>query len=57
MLDRYLDAYARALDARTPPPPGERVRAARNHDYWERPMAFTDTPSKPNTLVSGNPFE
>jgi len=53
MNDAYADVYLRALAQRTPPPPGARVLAAREHDYWDRPMAFTDMPAKPETLVAG----
>jgi glycosyltransferase involved in cell wall biosynthesis len=56
MIDAYLGAYARALELGTPPPPTATARAARDADYWERPMAFTDRPEKPRTLVSGNPL-
>ncbi|MBD5633728.1 MAG: hypothetical protein IAI49_04535, partial [Candidatus Eremiobacteraeota bacterium] len=56
-IDAYLAAYARALDLRVPPAATAAARAARNRDYWERPMAFTDRPEKPRTLVAGNPFE
>jgi glycosyltransferase involved in cell wall biosynthesis len=57
MIDSYLGAYERALQLGTPPPPSAAMRAARDHDYWDRPQAFTDTPEKPRTLVSGNPYE
>jgi glycosyltransferase involved in cell wall biosynthesis len=57
MIDAYLGAYARALDTRLPPPPSPATLAARNHDYWDRPMAFTDHPEKPRTLFSGNPLD
>ncbi|MBD5604542.1 MAG: glycosyltransferase family 4 protein [Candidatus Eremiobacteraeota bacterium] len=57
MIDAYLDAYARALDLRVPPPATPAAVAARNHDYWDRPQAFTDDPPRPRTLVAGNPFE
>jgi glycosyltransferase involved in cell wall biosynthesis len=44
MIDRYLAAYETALELRTPPAPSlERLRA-RAHDWWDRPMAFTDDP-------------
>jgi glycosyltransferase involved in cell wall biosynthesis len=56
MIDRYVEAYTRALDLRSPPPPSPATRAARDIDYWTRPMAFTDTPPKPRTRVAGNPF-
>jgi glycosyltransferase involved in cell wall biosynthesis len=44
MIDRYLDAYRVALDVRTPPPPSAERLRARRHDWWDRPMAFTDDP-------------
>jgi len=56
MIDRYLQAYARALELGSPPPPDRRTLAARDHDYWDRPMAFTDLPPKPRTLVAGAGF-
>lgn len=53
MLDAYEAAYRIALERRTPGPASERATAAREHDYWDRPMGFTDTPPKPRTLVAG----
>ena len=50
MIDRYLDAYARALVSRLPPPPSERTLAMRRHDWWDRPMAYTEIPAKPTSL-------
>ena len=50
MIDRYLDAYARVLDERTPPPPSEERLRARRHDWWDRPMAYTQIPPKPRSL-------
>lgn len=44
MIERYLDVYADALCLRTPPPPSPERLAARRHDWWDRPMAYTDTP-------------
>jgi len=44
MIDRYLDAYRIALELRTPPPPSAERLRAREHDWWDRPMAFTDDP-------------
>jgi glycosyltransferase involved in cell wall biosynthesis len=44
MVDRYLDAYRTALDLRLPPAPSETKLTAREHDWWDRPMAFTDDP-------------
>jgi glycosyltransferase involved in cell wall biosynthesis len=48
MIDRYLDAYAAALRLRTPPPPTDEQLGWRRHDWWDRPMAFTDIPPKPD---------
>jgi glycosyltransferase involved in cell wall biosynthesis len=53
MIDAYLAAYARAVELRSPPSPSSAVRAARDRDYWDRPMGFTDDPPKPLTLRSG----
>lgn len=49
MVDRYLDAYRRALELRTPPPPTQEQLRWRDHDWWDRPMAYTDIPPKPKT--------
>ena len=53
MIDRYADAYARALELRTPPPPSDALLKARAHDWWDRPMAYTDIPPKPWSLDFG----
>jgi glycosyltransferase involved in cell wall biosynthesis len=50
MIDRYLGAYARALELRVPPPPSEEKLRVRRHDWWDRPMAYTDIPPKPKNL-------
>ena len=50
MIDRYLDAYAQALQLRMPPEPGERMLRARKHDWWDRPMAYTEIPPKPMSV-------
>lgn len=50
MVDRYLDAYARALELRTPPPTSAEKLRARRHDWWDRPMAYTEIPPKPKNL-------
>ena len=50
MIDRYLEAYARGLELRLPPPPSPSVEAMRRHDWWDRPMAFTEIPPKPENL-------
>ena len=42
MIDRYLEAYRSALRSKTPPAPGAERIAARAHDWWDRPMAFTE---------------
>jgi hypothetical protein len=48
MIDRYFDAYRDALRLRTPPPPTAEQRQWQAHDFWDRPMAFTDVPAKPH---------
>ncbi len=50
MIDRYVDAYAMALEGRLPPEPTQEQLRWRNHDWWDRPMAFTDLPEKPISL-------
>jgi glycosyltransferase involved in cell wall biosynthesis len=50
MIDRYLDAYAQALELRLPPPPSEAKLRARRHDWWDRPMAYTEIPPRPKNL-------
>jgi hypothetical protein len=57
MIDRYIDAYAAALRLGSPPSATTRAIDARNHDYWDRPMAFTDRPPKPANALYGNPLE
>jgi len=57
MIDAYVGVYRRALDLRTPPAPSPATRAAREHDYWDRPMAFTDVPPKPRSLFAGPGLE
>jgi glycosyltransferase involved in cell wall biosynthesis len=44
MVDRYLDAYRTALAQKMPVPPSEERLRLRQHDWWDRPMAFTDDP-------------
>jgi glycosyltransferase involved in cell wall biosynthesis len=51
MVDRYIDAYAVALRLRTPPQPTAEQLRWRRHDWWDRPMAFTDNPPKPAHAV------
>ncbi|HET6895550.1 MAG TPA: glycosyltransferase family 4 protein [Candidatus Baltobacteraceae bacterium] len=50
MIDRYLGAYAQAVDLKLPPPPTPEQLRWRNHDWWDRPMAYTEIPPKPATL-------
>ncbi len=47
MIDRYCDVYADALRLKRPAAPNESQLAWRLHDWWDRPMAFTDLPPKP----------
>ncbi|MBV8154810.1 MAG: hypothetical protein JOY98_10335 [Candidatus Eremiobacteraeota bacterium] len=51
MIDRYLLAYERALALGLPPPPTEATLRMRAHDWWDRPMAYTETPPKPESLT------
>ncbi len=53
MLDGYEAAYLRALALGQPPKPSDAALAARDRDYWDRPMGFTDLPPQPRTLRSG----
>lgn len=50
MIDRYLDAYATALEQKLPAPPTPQQLHWRKHDWWDRPMAYTEIPPKPATL-------
>jgi glycosyltransferase involved in cell wall biosynthesis len=47
MIDRYCDAYLNALRLGRPAPPTAEQLRWREHDWWDRPMAFTDIPPKP----------
>lgn len=47
MIERYCAAYIDALRLRLPPAPTESQQNWRVHDWWDRPMAFTDLPAKP----------
>jgi len=47
MVDRYAGAYTDALQQKLPPPPTAEQQRWREHDWWDRPMAFTDIPPKP----------
>ncbi len=53
MVDRYLDAYRIVLATKKPPDPTAEQLAARAHDWWDRPMAYTDMPAKPSSLFPG----
>jgi glycosyltransferase involved in cell wall biosynthesis len=50
MIDRYIGAYTEALALGTPPAPNNKTLAARKHDWWDRPQAYTDIPEKPKSL-------
>ena len=50
MVDRYLDAYALAIAQELPPPPTAEQLKWRAHDWWDRPMAYTDIGPKPASL-------
>jgi glycosyltransferase involved in cell wall biosynthesis len=54
MIDRYCAAYRAALEIGTPPPPSEAKLRARAHDWWDRPMAFTDIPPRPKFPLTLN---
>ncbi|MDQ6941151.1 MAG: glycosyltransferase family 4 protein [Candidatus Eremiobacteraeota bacterium] len=57
MVDRYAYAYAEALRLRTPPPPTDEQVRWRRHDWWDRPMAFTDIPPKPRHYLAADEFQ
>ncbi|MBV9270658.1 MAG: glycosyltransferase family 4 protein, partial [Candidatus Eremiobacteraeota bacterium] len=50
MIDRYLDAYAVAVEQRLPASATREQLRWREHDWWDRPMAYTDVPPRPNSL-------
>jgi glycosyltransferase involved in cell wall biosynthesis len=50
MIDRYLAAYARAVELKLPLPPSAEQLRAQRHDWWDRPMAYTEIPPKPKNL-------
>ncbi len=50
MIDRYVNAYAKALHLRIPPQASEEKLRVRRHDWWERPMAYTEIRRKPKEL-------
>ena len=50
MIDRYLSAYQSVLEQHTPPPPTAAQLRWREHDWWDRPMAYTEIGEKPRSL-------
>ncbi|PZR57546.1 MAG: glycosyl transferase [Candidatus Meridianibacter frigidus] len=52
MIDRYAGAYEEALKQKLPAAPTTEQLRARAHDWWDRPMAFTDIPPKPKAALS-----
>jgi glycosyltransferase involved in cell wall biosynthesis len=50
MIDRYASAYERALALKLPPQPAESTLQMRKHDWWDRPMAYTEITRKPASL-------
>jgi glycosyltransferase involved in cell wall biosynthesis len=47
MVERYASAYESVLALGTPPRPNAEQLRWRAHDWWDRPMAFTEIPPKP----------
>lgn len=54
MIDRYCAAYTDALGLGLPKLPTPSELAWRAHDWWDRPMAFTDIPPKPAHPLIGS---
>lgn len=50
MVARYLEAYEKAVTQKLPATATDEQLQWRRHDWWDRPMAFTDIPPKPATL-------
>ena len=50
MIDRYLTAYGDAIAQKLPPAPTPEQERWRKHDWWDRPMAYTEIPPKPRSL-------
>jgi hypothetical protein len=50
MIDRYLGAYDAALAQGLPAGPTAAQAKARLHDWWDRPMAFTEMPPRSPNL-------
>ena len=51
MIDRYVGAYAAAIEQKLPPPATPEQERWRKHDWWDRPMAYTEIPPKPRSLA------
>jgi glycosyltransferase involved in cell wall biosynthesis len=54
MIDGYVNVYREVLRLGKPPPPTAENLRARAHDWWDRPMAFTDIPERPHSLRFAN---
>jgi glycosyltransferase involved in cell wall biosynthesis len=50
MVDRYLDAYALAVDQQLPAGATAEQQRWRRHDWWDRPMAYTEIGPKPRSM-------
>jgi glycosyltransferase involved in cell wall biosynthesis len=50
MVDRYLGAYTLAIARGLPEAPTAEQARMRRHDWWDRPMGYTDIPPKPTSL-------
>ena len=50
MIDRYIEAYGAAVRQKLPAQPSQELLRRRRHDWWDRPMAYTDIPPKPQSL-------
>jgi glycosyltransferase involved in cell wall biosynthesis len=50
MIDRYMTAYARAVELQLPSEATAEQLRWRKIDWWERPMAYTEIPAKPHSL-------
>ena len=50
MIDRYMVAYKQAVEQKLPPPATPDQLRWREHDWWDRPMAYTEIPPKPASL-------
>ncbi|MDQ2663565.1 MAG: glycosyltransferase family 4 protein, partial [Candidatus Eremiobacteraeota bacterium] len=50
MIDRYLSVYEKAITLQQPADPSAEQMRWREHDWWDRPMAYTDIGPKPKLL-------